>query len=160
MKADELKKFLDEAEKGPQKLAAAVSGLSDKTMRYKPSPDKWSILEIIGHFADVELIYSYRLRQMLADKNPVIAPIDQDKWARHLGYTEAAPAELVAQYGLNRHHNIRLLRRIGVDDLKKSAYHPEKKGNVHIEDLVERLAAHDSNHIAQIERLKQQAGKK
>lgn len=159
MKAEELKKHLDEAERGPRKLAAAVSGLSQKTLRYKPSPDKWSILEIIGHFADTELIYSYRLRQMLADKKPVIAPVDQDEWARHLGYTEAAPAELVAQYGLNRHHNIRLLRRLGVDDLKKSAYHPEKKANVDVAGLVERLAAHDANHIAQIERLKEQAGK-
>jgi DinB family protein len=160
MTVDELKKNLDDAEKGPKKLAAAVSGLSEKILRYKPSPDKWCILEIIGHFADVELVYGHRLRQMLADKKPVIAPIDQDEWARNLGYLEAAPAELVAQYGLNRHHNVRLLRKIGVDDLKKSAYHPEKKGDVTVEDLVQRLASHDANHIAQIEGLKQQASKK
>jgi hypothetical protein len=97
---------------------------------------------------------------MLADKKPVIAPIDQDDWARNLGYMEAAPAELVAQYGLNRHHNLRLLRRISVNDLKKSAYHPEKKSDVTVEDLVQRIIAHDANHIAQIEALKQQASKK
>lgn len=157
MTAEELKKHVDEAEKGPRKLAAAVSGLPEKTLRYKPSPDKWCILEIVGHLADIELVYSYRLRQMLADKKPVIAPIDQDDWARNLSYVEAAPAELVAQYGLNRHHNIRLLRRIGVEDLEKSAYHPEKKTEVTVEDLVQRLATHDTNHIAQIERLKQAA---
>lgn len=157
MTAEELKKHVDEAEKGPRKLAAAVSGLREKTLRYKPSPDKWCILEIVGHLADIELVYSYRLRQMLADKKPVIAPIDQDDWARNLSYVEAAPAELVAQYGLNRHHNIRLLRRIGVEDLEKSAYHPEKKTEVTVEDLVQRLATHDTNHIAQIERLKQAA---
>lgn len=157
MTAEELKKHVDEAEKGPRKLAAAVSGLPEKALRYKPSPDKWCILEIVGHLADIELVYSYRLRQMLADKKPVIAPIDQDDWDRNLGYVEAAPAELVAQYGLNRHHNIRLLRRIGVEDLKKSAYHPEKKAEVTVADLVQRLATHDANHIAQIERLKQAA---
>ncbi|HVO60207.1 MAG TPA: DinB family protein [Terriglobales bacterium] len=80
MTADELKKHLDDAEKGPRKLAAAVSGLPDRVLRYKPSPEKWCILEIVGHLADVELIYSHRLRQMLADKKPVIAPIDQDDW--------------------------------------------------------------------------------
>lgn len=157
MTAEELKKHVDEAEKGPRKLAAAVSGLPEKTLRYKPSADKWCILEIVGHLADVELVYSYRLRQMLADRKPVIAPIEQDDWARNLGYVEATPAELVAQYGLNRHHNIRLLRRIGVEDLKKSAYHPEKKADVTVEDMVQRLATHDANHIAQIERLKQAA---
>lgn len=159
MTADELKKHLDDAERGPRRLAAAVSGLSDKVLRYKPSPDKWCILEIIGHLADVEIVYSHRLRQMLADKKPVIAPIDQDDWTRNLGYLEAAPAELVAQYGLNRHHNLRLLRRISLDDLKKSAYHPERKADMTVEELVQRLATHDANHIAQIERLKQQSTK-
>ncbi|MBV8477404.1 MAG: DinB family protein [Acidobacteria bacterium] len=157
MTDQELKQALAAAEKGPQKLAAAVSGLSDQTLRYKPSPAKWCILEIIGHLADVELVYGHRLRQMLADKKPVIAPIDQDDWARHLGYLEASPAELVAQYGLNRHHNLRLLKRIDLEDLKKSAYHPERRAEVTVEELVARLAQHDANHIAQIARLKQQA---
>lgn len=160
MTADELKKHLEDADKGPRKLAAAVSGLPDKILRYKPSPDKWCILEILGHLADVELVYSHRLRQMLAEKKSVIAPMNQDDWAENLGYLEAAPAELVAQYGLNRHHNLRLLRRISVDDLQKSAYHPEKKAEMTVEDLVQRIVRHDANHIAQIEKLKQQALKK
>lgn len=160
MTADDLKNYLQDADKGPRRLAAAVSGLSDKVLRYKPSPEKWCILELLGHLADVELVYSYRLRQMLADKNPVIAPIDQDEWARTLGYLQAAPAELIAQYGLNRHHNLRLLRKIGLDDLKKSAYHPERKAHMTVEELVLRLADHDTNHIAQIEDLKQKASKK
>lgn len=160
MTTDELKKYLDDADKGPRRLAAAVSGLPDQLLRYKPSPDKWCILELLGHLADVELVYSHRLRQMLAEKKSVIAPMNQDDWAQNLGYLEAAPAELVAQYGLNRHHNLRLLRRINVDDLQKSAYHPEKKAEVTVEDLVQRIVRHDANHIAQIETLKQQASKK
>lgn len=159
MTAEQLKKHLDDAEKGPRKLAAAVSGISDTVLRFKPSPEKWCILEILGHLADVELLYGYRLRQMLADKKPVIAPVQVDDWARNLGYTEANPAEFVAQYGLNRHHNLRLLHRLSVVDLKKSAYHPEKNADVDVADLVQRLAAHDENHIAQIERLKQQASR-
>jgi uncharacterized damage-inducible protein DinB len=160
MNSDELKKHLEDADKGPRRLAAAVSGLPDKVLRYKPMPDKWCILEILGHLADVELVYSHRLRQMLAEKKSVIAPMNQDDWAQNLGYLEAAPAELVAQYGLNRHHNLRLLRRIRVDDLQKSAYHPEKKAEVTVEDLVQRIVKHDASHIAQIEYLKQQALKK
>jgi DinB family protein len=159
MSEAEIKKHLDEAEKGPKKLAAAVSGLSDKILRYKPAPGKWCILEIVGHLADVEIVYAYRTRQMIADKKPVIAPIDQDDWTKNLGYLEASPAELVAQYGLNRHHNLRLLRRLKPDDLKKSAWHPERNINVDLEDMVQRLASHDASHLDQIERLKKEAGK-
>ena len=156
----ELKKHLDAAEKSPKAIAAAVSGLPDKILRYKPSPEKWSILEILAHLADAEILYAYRIRQMLADKKPVIAPIDQDDWARNLGYTEAVPAEVVALYGLNRHHNLRLLRRLKPGDLQKSAFHPEYKKDVTVAEMVERMGEHGANHLQQIERLKRQAAGK
>ena len=157
MTAAELKKHLDEAEKSPKQVAAAVSGLPDKTLRYKPSPGKWCILEIMAHLADAEVINAYRLRQMLADKDPVIAPIDQDAWAKHLGYMESSVPELVALYGLNRHATLQLLRRMKPQDLEKSAYHPELKRPLTVAELVERIAAHGQNHLAQIERLKKDA---
>jgi hypothetical protein len=150
----EYKKHLDAAEKSPKQIAAAVIGLSDKVLRYKPSPDKWCILEILGHLADIEIVYAYRLRQMLADEKPVLAPMDQDDWARNLGYMETPPAELVALYGLNRHANVQLLRRLKPGDLTKSAYHPELKHDVIIAEYVEKIGTHGANHLAQIERLK------
>ncbi|MGH7489363.1 MAG: DinB family protein, partial [bacterium] len=143
----ELKKHLDIAEKSPRQIAAAVSGLPDKTLRYKPSPGKWCILEILGHLADIEIVYAYRFRQMLADKEPVLAPMDQDDWARHLGYMETAAPELVALYGLNRHHNLRLLRRLKIGDLGKGAYHPEYKRQVTVAEIVEKIAGHGANHL-------------
>ncbi len=155
----ELKKQLEAAEKSPKEIAAAVSGLPDKTLRYKPGPDKWCILEILGHLADMEVLYAYRIRQMLADKKPVIAPIDQNDWARHLGYTETPAAELVALYGLNRHANVRLLQRLKIFDLEKSAYHPELKTNVTVAEYIEKMGTHGASHLEQIERLKNEAGK-
>jgi hypothetical protein len=40
----ELKKHLDAAEQNPKQIAMAVSGLPEGTLRYKPSPEKWSWL--------------------------------------------------------------------------------------------------------------------
>ncbi|MGA8490673.1 MAG: DinB family protein [Terriglobales bacterium] len=153
----ELKKYLDVAEKSPKQIAAAVSGLSDKTLRFKPSPDKWCILEVLGHLADIEIVYAHRFRQMLADEKPVIAPIDQDAWARSLGYMQTPAPELIALYGLNRHHTLQLLRRLKAADLEKSAYHPELKHDVTVADCVEKMGTHGASHLAQIERLKEQA---
>jgi hypothetical protein len=153
----DLKKHLDAAEKSPKQIAAAVSGLPEKTLRYKPAPNKWCILEILAHLADIEILYAYRMRQMLADRDPVIAPIDQDAWAKNLGYMESSPPELVALYGLNRHANLRLLRRLKVDDLQKSARHPELDHPVTVADYVQMMSKHGPNHLDQIERLKKEA---
>ena len=156
----EFKKHLDAAETSPKQIAAAVSGLSQEVLRYKPSPGKWCVLEILGHLADVEIIYGYRFRQMLADAKPVIAPLDQDAWARNLNYLESPPAELVAFYGLARLHNLRLLRTLKVSDLSKSAFHPEMQKEITVADLVERMAGHGAAHLKQIEQLKQKASGK
>ena len=156
----ELRKHLDTAEKSPKEIAAAVSGLSEQILRYKPSPDKWCVLEILGHLADVEIIYAYRLRQMLADTKPVIAPLDQDAWARNLNYLDSPPSELVEFYGLGRHHNLRLLRNLKASDLSKSAFHPEMQREITVADLVERMAGHGAVHLQQIEKLKAAASNK
>jgi hypothetical protein len=155
MTEDELKKQLDAAEKNPKQIAAALSGLPEKTLRYKPSPDKWCILEILGHLVDIEIVYAYRMRQMLADKKPAIAPIDQDDWAKNLGYLQESPPELVALYGLNRHHTLQLLRRLKPGDLQKSAHHPELKRDVTLAEYIGMMGGHGANHLEQIERLKQ-----
>ena len=157
MTEGELKKHLEAAEKSPKEIAAAVSGLSLAVLRYRSKPEKWCILEILAHLADIEIVYGYRLRQMLADEKPVIAPMNQDAWAKNLGYLDASAPELVALYGLNRHHNLRLLRRLKAGDLEKSAFHPEHQKDVTVGRLVEQMAGHGANHLMQIEKLKREA---
>jgi uncharacterized damage-inducible protein DinB len=156
MTADELKNLIAEAEQDPKRLAGAVSGVPEATLKRKPAPGKWSIHEIVGHLADTEIIFGYRIRQVLADKDPKFAPIDQDAWTEHLGYTEAAIPELIAQFGVNRFHSLRLLRRIQVGELDKSGFHPEKNRQVTLAEIVQYWVGHGPNHIAQIERLKKE----
>jgi uncharacterized damage-inducible protein DinB len=83
------KQHLNAAENSPKEITAAVSGLSDEVLRYKPSSEKWCVLETLGHVADVEIVYGYRLRHMLADSKPVIAPLDQDARSRNINYLAA-----------------------------------------------------------------------
>jgi len=152
----ELKANLDGISQGPALVEAAVAGLDDATLDYKPSPQKWSIREIVTHLADVEIIYGYRMRQMIADKNPTIAPIDQDDWASNLAYREAQIAEMLQQFRVLRQSKLRLLQRLTPGDLSKGAFHPERGRVFTLEELVGFMAAHHPNHIGQIERLKQQ----
>jgi hypothetical protein len=158
--AAEFNQLLDAAEKSPKQIAAAVSGLPQEVLRYKISPEKWCVLEILGHLADVEIVYGYRLRQMLADTEPVLAPLDQDAWARNLNYMDSPPSELLAFYGLGRHHNLRLLRTVKPADLSKSAFHPETRQPMTVAHLVQSMAGHGAAHLQQIEKLKAAARRK
>jgi hypothetical protein len=74
-----------------------------------------------------------------------------------LNYMNSAPAELVAFYGLARHHNLRLLRSLDATAYSKSAYHPELQRQFTVAELVERVGSHGAGHLAQIEKLKKMA---
>jgi hypothetical protein len=117
-------------------------------------------LEVLGHLADIEIVYGYRLRQMLADAKPVIAPLDQNAWTRNLNYLDSPASELIAFYGLGRHHNLRLLRGLEASDFSKAAFHPELQRDMTVADLIERMGGHGAGHLQQIERLKAAASKK
>jgi hypothetical protein len=123
-------------------------------LRYKPSANKWCILEILGHLADIEVVYAYRMRQMLADEKPVIAPMDQNAWARNLDYLRTPAPELVAAYGLNRHRTVQRLPKLKAVDLQKSAHHPELNRQVTVAEVLEMMSGHGANHLQQIESLK------
>lgn len=153
----DFKKHLEAAEKGPKLTALAVSGLPEKTLRYKPAPEKWCILEILAHLADVEIVFGYRIRQILAAPNSPIVPMDQEAWARNLGYLETSPAEMNALYGVNRHANLQILRRLEVADLEKSAFHPQLNREWKLAEIVEKLNTHSAKHLEQIEALKKRA---
>lgn len=153
----ELQQKVDAIAAGPAMIAEAVAGCDAALLDYQPAPGKWSIREMVAHLADIDVLYGYRLRQMMADKQPVLAPIDQDDWARNLHYRDANVAETLECYRASRRANVRLLRRLRVDDLQRGAFHPEHKRVVTIEELIGMMVTHDPNHRGQIERLRQQA---
>src|SRR5437868_15537813 len=77
----------------PENITAAVKGVDGKTLRYKPAPNKWCILEILAHLADAEVVFGHRIRQCLAEADSTICPMDQDAWANNLRYMEASAEE-------------------------------------------------------------------
>ena len=153
----ELKAHLEAADKSPDLIAAALRGLDEATLRNKPAPDKWSIREVLAHLADVEILYGYRMRQILADKAPTIAPIDSEDWARNLGYGEIPAEDSLTMYRVLRRANLRVLRRVTARDLDRGAYHPELDRQFTLAEIVQRIGQHGADHLRQIERLKKEA---
>ena len=62
----------------PGLVHQAVGAMTPDQIENPIAPGKWSPREIVSHLADCELVFSFRLRQTLAETNPVIQPFDQD----------------------------------------------------------------------------------
>ena len=155
--AAELQRAIDEIERNPEKVIAFVQSLDPATLRHRSDPKKWCALEIMAHLADIELVYGFRMRQIYVQPGSTLAPIDQEAWARSLHYLEQSVPELLERYRVNRCANVHLLRKLTLEDLKKSAWHPEYNDDFSLADLLKFMRGHDLNHLAQIERLAQHA---
>ena len=115
-----------------------------------PAPGKWSPAEIVCHLADCEIAFGFRLRQTLAEDHHVLQPFDQEKWAApYKGIT--AKDALAAFTGL-RSWNLLLIGKMLATSASKPVTHPER-GTMTFGTIVETMAGHDLNHLAQLKRI-------
>jgi hypothetical protein len=63
-------------------LERLTAGVSEEKLRRRPAPQKWSVLEILAHLAEDELVASWRYRQMIEHNGATMMGFDQDEWAR------------------------------------------------------------------------------
>jgi hypothetical protein len=114
----------------------------------RPAPGKWTAREIVCHLADAEIVFAFRLRQTLAEDHHVIQPFSQDRWAEN--YTAFDVDGALATFAAIREWDLALLRSLPSDVLTKPLTHPER-GAMTFEVLIQTMAGHDLNHLAQIE---------
>jgi len=132
------------------RLGALAQQLGPDGLRRKPAPDKWSAAEILCHLADCEIVFAYRLRQALAEPHHIIQPFDQEVWAAAYGAIDGSQA--LALFGCVRLWNVALFDRMAPADFDKRLSHPER-GEMTVRTVLETMAGHDLNHLAQMERI-------
>jgi hypothetical protein len=120
-------------------------------LRVRPAPTEWSVLELLGHFVDAELVSGARVRWILAEDEPDIVPYDQDRWVDGLRHGDEDPDDLLALFAALRAANLRLWATRRPDERSRLGIHRER-GPESYELTVRLLAGHDRFHIAQAER--------
>ena len=144
---------LVELERTLEELPAAVAGLDAAALRRPEKPGKWSVLEVVQHLADSDLVWAYRVRRILADDRPPIRGYDQDLWAERLRYAEARLEDALDQFAAVRRANLRLLRSLGPEQWSRAGIHSER-GEESVAHLTRLYAAHDLVHLRQIARIR------
>ena len=138
----------------PGLLHQAACALTPEQVAAPIAPGKWSVCQIVAHMADCELVFSFRLRQTLAEDSPTVQPFDQDRWAkRYAAYDLPSGLELFRSL---REWNLKLLTDLSTADLGRPMSHPER-GTMTFQNVLETMAGHDLNHLGQVQRYVQQA---
>src|SRR6202043_2015070 len=93
----------------PAKLERLVKGLPISRLRERPAPGKWSVIEILAHLADAELLTAWEIRQILAPPATPIQAYDQDSWAAAGHYEQRDPQKSLQSIRSLREANLALL---------------------------------------------------
>jgi uncharacterized damage-inducible protein DinB len=139
---------LEVIQETPDKLSDLVKSLSHAQVTRAPAPGKWSVREILCHLADCEIVFAFRIRQTLAETEPVIQPFDQEAWARHYRAYDAGGA--LATFSMARLWNTSLLESLPAEAFARVVTHPER-GAMTLQTVVETMAGHDLNHLKQVQ---------
>ena len=135
-----------------KKIERLVKGAPASRLRKRPAPDKWSVVEIVAHLADTEIVVAWRVRSILGAPGTPIQAFDQDAWVAAGHYASRDPRKCLEQFRALREANLALLKSLPPEQWKHHGMHAER-GEETIEHIVRLMAGHDLNHLEQIERM-------
>jgi DinB superfamily len=148
---------------GVQELteAGVRSVLNDAgpNLRHRPAPTEWSVMELVGHLADAEIVMSGRYRWTLSQPQPPLLGYDQDLWVSRLHHNDDQPDEVLSVFVPLRAANLRLWRGTSADERQRVAMHAER-GPESYDLMFRMLAGHDRFHLNQMRETLRQLGER
>ena len=138
--------LIDDYLVGPQKLRAAVAGMTAEQLEARPIPGKWSTKQVICHLADFEPVYVDRMKRVIAENEPTMFSGDPNLFAARLAYDQRDVAVELDFIALARKHMGAILRSLKPEDFQRKGIHSEA-GPITLEKLLTNITNHIPHHI-------------
>ena len=153
--AERISALIQRYAEGPRLLEAAVAGIPEDELRFRPGAEHWSIHENVVHVADTDLVGAVRMRYILAEPGAALVGFDQNRWAKVLDYSSLSPATAL---GLLRHvrgATTEILQRAPAEAWEHTGTHTES-GPQTLEWIVDHFADHVHYHLRTIAKRRRQ----
>jgi hypothetical protein len=150
---NEIEELLERLRRGPELVAAVLTGAAGSEVDFHPTPAEWSVRQIVAHLSDSEIAATFRLRRLIAEDNPTLEAYDENAWAARLDYDKRKPSQSLETFRRLRQENYELLRGLAVDVFARTGNHTER-GLISLLELVKLIAAHPETHALQIRRVR------
>jgi hypothetical protein len=134
-------------------LLAALEGLTREELDWRPSPEAWSVRDVVHHLEDAELTGAVRLRRLLTEAAPLLPAFDEEVYRRRLAYAERPIEPALDAVRAAHGTTAELLDRLTADDWARAGTHSEE-GPYPLGRWLAFHAAHTHEHAAQIRQLR------
>lgn len=140
----------------PQRLRAAVAGLSDKQLDTPYREGGWTIRQVVHHFADSHANCFVRFKLAVTEDWPTIKPYHEAAWARTADSLMPIAPSLELVDGVHA-RLVALLESLTEEDFQKGYVHPER-GRATLANTLAMYEWHTRHHLAHITSLKERMG--
>jgi uncharacterized damage-inducible protein DinB len=137
-------------ENGADAVKAAVSNITEVELQTRIAPGKWSILEVLCHIADFEVINAERVRRVLSEHEPTLFNGEPDDFERALVYEQRNSQEELTLIQAIRSQTGRILRNVPAEAWQRRGIH-STDGPITLRVLVERVTSHIPHHVGFIQ---------
>jgi uncharacterized damage-inducible protein DinB len=149
----ESKYFINSLKKSVNKIKTMLEDVSDEQARWKPAPEKWSILEVVNHLYDEERDdFRKRLDLTLHSPDEDWPGIDPEKWSIEREYNKRDYPDSLNNFFAERKKSMEWLRALVDPDWDRIHQHPVI-GALSAADLLAAWVAHDYLHLRQLANL-------
>ena len=138
---------------GVEIVRQLVAGVSQAEARLKPTPETWSILEVVCHLYDEER-EDFRTRVRLTLESPEAdwPPINPVGWVTERGYNQRDPGDSLEAFLRERRESLRWLASQQNPNWDSTHRHPSF-GAMTAGEVLAAWVAHDHLHIRQLNQL-------
>lgn len=151
------KTWVDTIAAQPDKLRAAVAGLSDEQLDTPYRDGGWTVRQVVHHIADTNTVLAVRLRMIAAEPEPPLQPFDETMWAELPdARSGAVEPSLMLLDGLHQ-RMAALLGALADEQWARVGRHPVA-GPSPLDRIVEMYTWHGDHHIGHITSLRQRRG--
>jgi hypothetical protein len=149
----DLSELLERFRRGPEILAAALTGAAGAEVDFRPDPKHWSVRQIVAHVSDSEITGHFRMRRVLAEEMPKLEAYDQNAWAENLNYSKRKYSQSLETFRRIRAENYELLKDLPPEAFDRKGMHSER-GELSLLELLQIYANHAEKHALQIRRVR------
>jgi uncharacterized damage-inducible protein DinB len=140
----------------PERLAAAVAGLSDAQLDTPYREGGWTVRQLVHHVADCHANSYVRFKLALTEDWPTIKPYDEAAWATLADSLLPIDVSLALITALHARW-VSLLESMSEDDFHKGFNHPEN-GKQSLAVALAIYDWHSRHHVAHITALRARVG--
>ena len=151
--------IITQLDKNKAAFAGLLFNLPPAEYEWRPSPDKWNILEVACHLRDEE-VEDFRTRTKFCLELPpeqsegkMPPTFDPAAWVKTRNYAEDNYLRVIAKFLDERTASVTWLRSLEEPDWDRGFDHP-RLGRLTAHDFLVNWLAHDYLHLQQIMRLK------